>query len=133
MIRTALFLAITIFCFLSCGNENHISSKSNSKSSSLTCNEIPKTFTSYNEAIQQVRSKRYKIQESVNTNKSSWIRGAEFYSCDGSVGYFILGTDKRDYIHERLPLSVWQSFREADSFGEFYNTHIRGRYRMYLQ
>jgi hypothetical protein len=45
------------------------------------CNKIPASFSSYEQASDLVKSSNFKIKESVNTSKSSWIRGATFYSC----------------------------------------------------
>jgi hypothetical protein len=95
------------------------------------CNTLPK-FTSYNQAISVVQNSNFKIDESVNTSKSGWILSAHYYSCDGKTGFFIIQTRPRKYIHANMPISVWQQFKKADSFGAFYNYNIKGRYRLYL-
>ncbi len=96
------------------------------------CADLPRTFSSYEEAINQVRSRTFVIAEEQNTDESSWMRGAEFYSCDGVSGFFILHTDARAYIHADLPLEVWEGFKSATSFGTYYNANIKRRYRLAL-
>lgn len=97
------------------------------------CADLPTSFVSYTEAMDQIRSTSFRIAEEQNTDKSSWVRGAEFYSCDGSTGFFILRTDVKDYIHIGVPVAVWQGFKQASSFGSYYTASIKRRYRLVLK
>jgi len=92
------------------------------------CNKLPDKFTSYSEAFEKIENSSFKIEESVNTSKSSWIRGATYYSCDGEKGYLLIETDTKTYIHKEVPLSVWNGFKVADSFGEYYHRYIKSKY-----
>jgi hypothetical protein len=95
-----------------------------------TCNDLPAAFSSYHDAISQVRAATFPIHDvSVSVN-SSWIRGYSFHSCDGALGYFIVRTDKDEYIHQNVPLSVFQGFTSASSLGRYYNQRIKGNYGM---
>ncbi len=111
-------LFILLFPLLSCQGQD--------------CSKLPATFQSYDQAVELVRSSEFKIDETVNTSKSSWIRGAEYYSCDGITGFFILTTDKQDYIYRDMPVEIWEGFKNADSFGSYYNSHIKGKWLMEL-
>ena len=95
------------------------------------CNSLG-NFKSYDEAIAKVKDTKFKVSESLDTDKSSWIRGASYYSCDGQTGYLIIETDKHPYIHARVPLSAWNGFKIASSFGSYYDHNIKGRYRLNL-
>jgi hypothetical protein len=96
------------------------------------CASIPAHFNSYEQATSWVKDATFKFKESVNTSKSSWIRSASYYSCDGKVGYFIYSTDKQEYIHAGVPIEIWNGFKNADSFGSYYDHYIRKKYRFYL-
>lgn len=96
------------------------------------CKDLPSSFASYTEAMEQIREATFRIAEEQNTEESSWVRGAEFYSCDGSSGFFILRTDDREYIHVEVPVAVWHGFKDASSFGTYYNAKIKRRYRLGL-
>lgn len=96
------------------------------------CHQLPTSFTSYQQAEKMVKAADFKIYDSVNTSKSSWIRGAEFYSCDGRTGFFIFKTDSKAYIYKDLPIEVWQGFKNAASFGSYYNSFIKGKWRMVI-
>ena len=110
---------LVIFSATSCSQKND-------------CTKLPTHFSSYSEALLKIKSSTFKIQEAVNTSKSSWIKGAYYYSCDGKMGYFILATAQKEYIHSNLPYNVWLSFKSAGSFGSFYNSYIKHKYQFAL-
>lgn len=93
-----------------------------------SCDKLPTQFSSYDQAVSKIESSDFKIKEEANTSKSSWIRGASFYSCDGNTGFYILQTDKQDYLYTNMPYSVWTEFKNAESLGKFYNENIKHRY-----
>lgn len=94
----------------------------------IDCDRIPNKFSSYDEAIKTIKTSHFKVEESINTSKSSWIRGASYYSCDGLMGYFVLNTDKQDYLYSNMPIEIWQGFKNAKSFGSYYDHHIKHKY-----
>lgn len=95
---------------------------------------IKEDFNSYDEAIKYVRSEKIFIKDSVNTSKSSWIRGAEYYCLRGEdEGYAIFNLNGKEYIHKSLPSNVWEGFKREDSFGSYYNSNIKGKYTLILK
>ena len=115
--KKLLFLLILII-FLSCSSQN--------------CEDMPTTFTTYEEVISTIDETNFSFEDSVNTSKSTWIRNANYYSCDNITGFFMLITDKKKYVFENVPISIWKRFKNADSFGRFYNKNIRNKYHLYL-
>lgn len=133
------FLLGAIVLFSRCSSDSKTSVDENSdqveeSSAPLgnSCADLPATFASYQDALNHVRSASFRISEEQNTDESSWVRGAEFYSCDGATGYFILKTDHQDYIQADVPVAIWQGFKEASSFGSYYTVNIKRRYRLSL-
>ncbi len=98
----------------------------------IDCDQLPNKYINYHEAVNKIKTTKFKIIESVNTSKSSWIRGGEFYSCDGITGFFILKTDKQLYLYSEMPFKVWQGFKNSESFGSYYNYNIKHKYPFYL-
>lgn len=94
------------------------------------CSEIKLPFNTYEDLITVVESSKFTIEDKADTSKSSWIRSAKYYSCDGKTGYLIYSTDKQNYIHQNIPIEVWNEFKNADSFGSYYNKNIKGKYRL---
>lgn len=97
------------------------------------CEEIEENFRSYKEAKSKIESADFTFNDKVNTSKSSWIKRASFYSCNGKEGYFILETKQKSYIFKNLPIAIWQEFKKADSFGTYYSNYIRGKYILLLE
>jgi len=97
------------------------------------CKTLPRTFDSYQQATRLVKSSKFKIKETLDTSKSSWIRGATYFSCDGESGFLIFRTDSREYIHQDVPIDIWNGFKNASSFGSYYNRYIKGKYQLLLK
>ena len=101
--------------------------------SEFDCENLPTSFSSYDEAKQAIEGTDFRIEETVNTSKSSWIRGAYYYSCDGKVGYFLLITDSQDYLYAEVPLDIWYGFKNAESFGRYFNQRIKNEFQIELR
>lgn len=98
-------------------------------SKSQDCKQMPSNFRTYEQAILFIKKANFKIKDIANTTKSSWIRAASFYSCNGTTGYLIIGTDNKEYVHSSVPITLWNQFKNASSFGNFYDNKIKGKYR----
>ena len=96
------------------------------------CEEISNSFDNYNQAKEVVLSSNFKLAEDADVSGSSWISSAKYFSCDGLTGFFIIETDNRTYIHQNMPYSVWENFKNANSKGSFYSKTIRGNYQLKL-
>ena len=96
------------------------------------CKDLSTNFKSYSEAINKVENTDFELEESIDTSSSSWVSSADYYSCDSKKGYLLIGTSSRTYIHKNVPVSVWNSFKKASSFGSFYNRSIKGKYNLSL-
>jgi hypothetical protein len=98
------------------------------------CGKLPEHFTSYSQAIQLVKSRTFKINETANVSNSSWIKFVNYYSCDGNTGYLIYTTNRGyEYIHAGVPLYVWKGFKNASSKGSYYDGKIKGRYQLQMR
>ena len=87
----------------------------NSCSQKTSCDQLPETYSTYAEAVRQIKSAQFKIKESVNTSKSSWIKNASYYSCNEKIGFFIFETAKKEYLYSDMPYSIWLEFKNAES------------------
>ena len=100
--------------------------------SQTNCDKLPTSFISFAEAVKQIQNAHFNFKDEVNTSKSSWIEGAKYFSCDNKTGYFILITDKHDYLYQNLPIGIWTAFKNASSFGHYYVVNIKHRYQLQL-
>lgn len=97
------------------------------------CNNLSNSFSTFSEAEYKIRNSKFVFKEKIITSKSSWIDSVSFFSCDKQKGYLLIQAKNRVYIHKDVPIKVWESFRKANSYGTFYNSHIKGRYLLYLR
>jgi len=119
MKKTILLFALLIFITItSCGGNN--------------CKELPISFSNYNKAQEIVLSSSFKLTDVADVSGSSWITSAKYYSCDGLLGFLVIKTGNRTYVHQDMPIEVWESCKKADSKGSFYSRNIRGNYRLKL-
>lgn len=118
--KKILCFVLLLIVFTSCNNQN--------------CTDINnKKFSSYSEAKQYVQTFDFQLSEEENLQHSSWMKKANYYSCDGVVGYFTYETkNHKNYIYRNIPRVVWQGFKNADSRGAFYNQNIKGRFVLVL-
>ena len=130
-----LFLIIILFTSLvfviACGDSSQDSSTSTTENSSLSCNNLG-NFSFYDNATRRIRSSDFEYEDVVYTTSSSWINKAEYYSCDGSKGYFIITMGDKEYTYDEMPRQVWTSFKNASTHGSFYSSRIKGSYQMTL-
>lgn len=112
LLTTSVF---AIIFFVSCSTKNK-------------CDQLQSHFLTYEDAVKKIKSADSRIKEEVNTSKSSWIKSASFYSCDGNLGYFIMETAEKEYLHAEIPYGIWTEFKHAESFGNYYNQNIKHRY-----
>lgn len=118
--KKILFFVLLLFVFGSCNSQN--------------CKEVNnKEFKSYSEAKEFVLTNNFKFTSKEDLQRSSWIKKANYYSCDGVVGYFSYETKTgKDYIYRNVPMKVWQGFKNSNSPGRFYNENIKGRFVLVL-
>ncbi len=101
-----------------------------SSCSGQDCKDLPSQFSSFSQAVNKVKSANFTIKEKVKKTKSSWIKSISFYNCNSEKGFLLVETQSEEYIYQNVPISVWEQFKNADSFGSFYNRHIKGNYHL---
>jgi hypothetical protein len=129
LVRTILFASLVFV--MACGDSPEEPGSSASENSSLSCNNLG-NFSSYDNATRSIRNAEFQYEDVVHTSSSSWINKAEYYSCNGSTGYFIITLGDREYAYDEMPMEVWKSFKNADSYGSYYSTRIKGNYQLTL-
>jgi len=99
----------------------------------ISCQNLPEIFETYEDAHSKIHKAKFYYIENLNTSKSSWIRGASYFSCDGKYGFLSIYTDKKEYIHQNVPIEIWESFKYSESFGRFYNKNIKHRFKLKIK
>ncbi len=128
------FYFVVLIMLFGCQSSNHknASVRENNGSSLISCNNLPTSFKSYDDARTQIGSAQFAFTDVADASRSSWIRGAKYLSCDKSDGFLIISTDRGLYIHQNVPLNIWYAFKSANSLGSYYNSNLKGRYQLRL-
>lgn len=63
--------------------------------------------------------------EALDTTGSSFVQGAWY---DKHNEYMIINLSGTNYQYCNLPADIWENFKQASSFGSFYNKNIKGSY-----
>lgn len=97
--------------------------------------ELPKQFSSYDEAVNTVENANFSIVEEAETegkSENNFIESAKYYSNDNVNGFLILNFNGKEYIFDEVPITVWNDFKSSDDMGKHYNQFIRGKYILTL-
>lgn len=94
--------------------------------------ELPKTFTSYSEAIAEVRGADFNTEEEISISDSEFINSAEYRADNKDQGFLILDLSGKEYIYDNIPVSVWEDFKKSKDKDRFYNSRIRNHYTLTL-
>ena len=93
------------------------------------CSQINGAWKSEKSAIKKIENTSFKIQESILPNES-WMKVAQFYSCDDEFGYLIVKSEKKTYIHQDVPKAIWLALKNARSVGGYYNFYIKEKFKL---
>ncbi|MCM8569699.1 KTSC domain-containing protein [Gramella jeungdoensis] len=94
------------------------------------CRDLPQQFESYYTAKDKISNAAFKVEDTFNTSRSSWIKNAHYYSCNGRTGFLIISTKTDSYIHQNVPVALWNEFKVASSLGRFYNLNLKNKYQL---
>ncbi len=72
------------------------------------CDQLPKKYSSYTKAVKTIKSVNFKVEESINTSKSSWVREQNI----------IVVTEKRDYLFLKLTNKIIFIRESHQKFGK---------------
>lgn len=121
-----VLLGFGIVILAGCGNVTESSKNKAAKESTVVQEESTLEHNyiiiKYRDDSVDVGNPRF---EYLNTSKSSFVRGAWY---DSVNKYMIINLNGTNYHYCGLPASTWSSFKNADSFGTYHETHIYKNY-----
>ena len=112
-----IFALSLIFC--SCKSQN--------------CSELIPEFKNFDEAKALIQKTNFSFTETLNAEKSSWIKSGKYFSCDSKLGFFLYKTEKETYIHQNVPIGIWNELKQANSIGSYYNRNIKHKYQLNIK
>ena len=93
------------------------------------CSQINGGWKTEKAAIETIEDTNFKIQDSILPNES-WMKVAQYYSCDDEFGYLIVKSQKKTYVHQDVPKAIWMMLKNARSIGGYYNFYIKDKYKL---
>jgi hypothetical protein len=94
------------------------------------CLHTTTSWKSEKEAIISIESSSFRKTETVYGDEASWLGSAHFYSCDQDFGFMIVKSAKKSFVHQGVPVKVWEAFKSAKSKGGYYNFYIKNKFRI---
>lgn len=94
------------------------------------CNQISQEWKSEKDAIDLIENMVFTLSESASPDPTSWMSSAHYYSCDEDHGYLIVKSEKKIFIHQDVPVAVWNALKNANSIGGYYNFYIKNKYKL---
>lgn len=94
------------------------------------CAQISGDWKSEKDAISIIENTVFNTSESIRPEETSWMTSAHFYSCDGELGYLIVKSEKKTFVHQGVPMSTWSTLSKARSKGGYYNFYIKNKYKL---
>ncbi|NOT52570.1 MAG: hypothetical protein HOP10_14995 [Chitinophagaceae bacterium] len=95
----------------------------------FNCDKIPDSFSSYQEAINRIRSSSFKMIDSILVPEGNVMKSAAYYSCDKQSGYFFYRRKGgSEYFLSQVPIKLWQSFKKSDFKDDFFDNSIKDKY-----
>lgn len=91
------------------------------------CSSLP-SLNSEHDAIEILRDTRFNLVDTADVSQSSWIVSAKYLGCEGHNGYIILSARYSDYLHQAVPLPLWDQFKMARDKDTFYMKALKNKY-----
>lgn len=79
------------------------------------CEQFMRQAKSEDYDVSVLGSLHFQTKDSFETLSERGVREAYFFSCDGDKGFLLIKTHEKRVIYQRIPLSIWQEFKDAPS------------------
>ncbi len=94
------------------------------------CDHLKLNWNSDNEAIEIIENETFAHTDMFAGETDSWLESAHYYSCDEESGFLIIKGSKKSFIHQNVPIKVWQCLKSAKSKGGYYNFYIKNKFKL---
>ena len=94
------------------------------------CAHTNTSWKSDKEAIKTIENEDFINTDEVAGAENSWMKSAHFYSCNEDFGFLIVKSKKKNFVHQNVPIKVWETLKAANSKGGYYNFYIKNKYKL---
>jgi len=72
------------------------------------CDSLDLELLNEIEAIKQIRSSKFRFQQSFKLTRRQGFKGGEYYSCDNDLGYLVLKYDDSEKLYVEVKKEFWE-------------------------
>jgi hypothetical protein len=94
------------------------------------CVHTNTNWKSEKEAIRTIESESFAKTEEIEGDIDSWMVSAHYYSCNEDFGFLIVKGQKKSFVHQNVPVAIWQALKDARSKGGYYNFYIKNKFQL---
>jgi len=94
------------------------------------CSHTKTNWKSDKDAIETIENGVFAVVEKVIGDQESWLKSVQYYSCNDEFGFMIVKGEKKCFVHQNVPVSVWETLKIADSKGGYYNFYVKNKYKL---
>jgi hypothetical protein len=73
-----------------------------------TCDSLDIDHLTEMEAIKQIRSLKFRFQQSFKLTRRQGFKGGEYYSCDNNLGYLVLNLNESEKLYIEVKKEFWE-------------------------
>lgn len=94
------------------------------------CLHTKTNWDSAKDAIVAIENTSFRTSEAITDIHDSWLKSANYYSCNSDFGFLIVRGEKKTFVHQNVPVDVWLSLKSANSKGGYYNFYVKNKYKL---
>jgi hypothetical protein len=93
-----------------------------------SCDSLKIEGLSLEKSISQIRSAKYRLQQSFRLTRRQGLKKAEFFSCNGQEGFLIILYNEKEVLFEDITRDYWEKLRRSsDPEGMYLKLNAAGR------
>ena len=94
------------------------------------CSLFQENWKSEKEAVKYIENTTFLSSESLTPNENSWVTSVRFYTCNEESGYLIIKSINKTFVHQEVPMDIWNALKKTRTTGGYYNFYIKNNYKL---
>lgn len=78
-----------------------------------SCDSLKIQKLSTEQAIEQIRGTKFRVQQSFKLTRREGFKGGEFYSCDGNTGFLIIKFNESELLYTDVEKEIWKNLKTS--------------------
>jgi hypothetical protein len=78
-----------------------------------TCDSLKIQKLNSEQAMEQIRGTKFRVQQSFKLPRREGFKGGEFYSCDGDTGFLIIKYSQSVFLFTDVDKEIWKNLKTS--------------------